>query len=353
MKKYILGIFLVFMLFLTACSGIDLSKLSDEELARISEQAVVCNDPYIRVGIECCLDNNDNSICDVDEGLIGEEPAQQQEEPEGECTDSDGGKNHDVKGYVQVLGSGRQEDSCTYHSDRDVHELYERYCDEDGNSKVEAFICPYKCAYGACIEEPDEQEQEEEQEPEIICTDSDGGKDYYVQGMVENTEYNRANWDSCNYDTIQNIDYVIEFYCDENANVRTDSIACPYKCREGACIEEPEPQDPCEDVDCFDTCDGNAITRKFDGICVEGDCLYETEECDYACEAGDCQEESLEYYCEWSWPQKVIYKDSKEVIHACDSISPYCNLYAAQEGRAECCEGKNQETDQYYGCIEP
>ncbi|MBT3835687.1 thioredoxin domain-containing protein [Candidatus Woesearchaeota archaeon] len=29
---------------------------------------VVCNDPYIQVGAECCLDKNSNNICDSDEG---------------------------------------------------------------------------------------------------------------------------------------------------------------------------------------------------------------------------------------------------------------------------------------------
>ncbi len=29
---------------------------------------VVCNDPYIQVGAECCLDKNSNKICDSDEG---------------------------------------------------------------------------------------------------------------------------------------------------------------------------------------------------------------------------------------------------------------------------------------------
>jgi len=28
---------------------------------------VTCDKPYIKVGTECCLDNNDNSICDKDE----------------------------------------------------------------------------------------------------------------------------------------------------------------------------------------------------------------------------------------------------------------------------------------------
>ena len=30
-------------------------------------QQVICNKPYIRFGKECCLDINDNSICDKDE----------------------------------------------------------------------------------------------------------------------------------------------------------------------------------------------------------------------------------------------------------------------------------------------
>jgi beta propeller repeat protein len=34
------------------------------------DEAVVCNPPYMRLGIECCLDQNNNTICDVDEGLI-------------------------------------------------------------------------------------------------------------------------------------------------------------------------------------------------------------------------------------------------------------------------------------------
>jgi len=33
----------------------------------------VCNDPYILVGVECCLDENGNNICDIDEDLE-EEP---------------------------------------------------------------------------------------------------------------------------------------------------------------------------------------------------------------------------------------------------------------------------------------
>ena len=46
---------------------------------------IICEPPYIRHGAECCLDANNNSICDVDEGLSGEEelekPADEEEIP--------------------------------------------------------------------------------------------------------------------------------------------------------------------------------------------------------------------------------------------------------------------------------
>ena len=32
-----------------------------------TQQEIVCNKPYIRVGADCCLDKDDNSICDKDE----------------------------------------------------------------------------------------------------------------------------------------------------------------------------------------------------------------------------------------------------------------------------------------------
>ncbi len=36
-------------------------------------QEVICNPPYMRYGIECCLDANNNTICDSDEEIIPEE----------------------------------------------------------------------------------------------------------------------------------------------------------------------------------------------------------------------------------------------------------------------------------------
>lgn len=67
MKKKSIGFTMLGTLFLAGCAGVDLTEVSDEDLARISEKAVVCNAPYIRVGIECCLDVDNNNICDRDE----------------------------------------------------------------------------------------------------------------------------------------------------------------------------------------------------------------------------------------------------------------------------------------------
>jgi len=52
MKKTILiGVLIITLLVISGCG----------------QQQITCNKPYILVGTECCLDQNDNSICDRDE----------------------------------------------------------------------------------------------------------------------------------------------------------------------------------------------------------------------------------------------------------------------------------------------
>lgn len=72
MRKTILLMILIASVFiLSACEGIDLSQLSDEDLARIADQAIVCNAPYMRFGLGCCLDEDNDSICDEGQGALG------------------------------------------------------------------------------------------------------------------------------------------------------------------------------------------------------------------------------------------------------------------------------------------
>ncbi len=68
MRKEILLTLIIFsIIVITACDKIDVSKLSDKDLERISKELIVCNKPYIRYASGCCLDKNDNGICDKDE----------------------------------------------------------------------------------------------------------------------------------------------------------------------------------------------------------------------------------------------------------------------------------------------
>lgn len=55
MKRLIPALLLIVVLLLSGCKG------------GVTGGAVVCNEPYILVGTDCCLDQNDNQICDKDE----------------------------------------------------------------------------------------------------------------------------------------------------------------------------------------------------------------------------------------------------------------------------------------------
>lgn len=68
MKLPLMILLLAGILLLSACENLDLSKVSQEDAAKIANATIVCNKPYIRFGSSCCLDQNENSVCDKDEG---------------------------------------------------------------------------------------------------------------------------------------------------------------------------------------------------------------------------------------------------------------------------------------------
>jgi len=61
-KELIIGILIISFILISGFNGC---------------QKVICNKPYIQVGTECCLDNNDNAICDKDESAMNQEAAEQ------------------------------------------------------------------------------------------------------------------------------------------------------------------------------------------------------------------------------------------------------------------------------------
>ena len=72
MKHIILSLLLLSLFTVVGCEGFDLSQVSDRDLERIADKAIVCEEPYMRFETGCCLDQNDNSICDNDEGIAEE-----------------------------------------------------------------------------------------------------------------------------------------------------------------------------------------------------------------------------------------------------------------------------------------
>ncbi len=61
------------------------------------------------------------------------------------CTDSDGGKNYDVKGTITLDNGDVKTDSCS-----DYKLLNEYYCNNNVGS-LETYNCPYQCSDGKCV----------------------------------------------------------------------------------------------------------------------------------------------------------------------------------------------------------
>jgi len=57
-------ILLIVVLFASGCTNLAKNEINE---CNESSREMVCKKPYILVGTSCCLDQNDNSICDTDE----------------------------------------------------------------------------------------------------------------------------------------------------------------------------------------------------------------------------------------------------------------------------------------------
>lgn len=90
--KFIIVLLLAGVLLMSGCTfdaGKIIGGASQEDVEKISGAVISCETPYIRHGAECCLDKDDNKICDVDEGTetppAEEEPAEVEPEPASDC----------------------------------------------------------------------------------------------------------------------------------------------------------------------------------------------------------------------------------------------------------------------------
>lgn len=112
------------------------------------------------------------------------------------------------------------------------------------------------------------------------CTDSDGGQNYEVKGVVSKGA--NSNTDICSAVTV-----LKEYFCSGNS-IKSISYTCPsdYKCSNGACVPSCVPatcsslgkecgtwSDKCNgNLDCGTCSGGNSCT-------VNGQCLQSTDTC--------------------------------------------------------------------------
>jgi len=139
------------------------------------------------------------------------------------CVDTDGGKNYFTKGTL-TNSSGTFDDKC---EGLTGDGLSEQYC--SGNISLTEYkscysLGNYYCSNGACV-----------LNQTATCTDTDGGKNYYVKGTLVN-----GNNTAVDYCSGANANGLIEFYCNGSSFIQDFLPSCTslgnYMCQNGACI---------------------------------------------------------------------------------------------------------------------
>ena len=201
--------------------------------------------------------------------------------------------------------------------------------------------CTYGCSGGYCLTNPGNQTNQ------TSCTDSDGGKDYYVKGTVTIPslkmddscvlsfwDASRNEWDykdvsfcpanSNNDPQVSREDRCLigELYCSSTSSIPIDNYYCPNGCKDGACLKEAPAVSCITNADCSSSysrfcneegsvCESGTFSECIEGVCVErggyGGCY---PICNNGCENAECIiEEYTPYSCN-SLIEEV--KDPKE-----------------------------------------
>ena len=146
------------------------------------------------------------------------------------CTDSDGGKNYNIKGET-CNEVDCKVDACTSMPVRD-NVVAEYYCEGNKRESLVGAFCDYKCEDGACIL------------AEPKCTDTDGGIDYSVKGKVITENIPAPEAYSEFEDYCIDSEKIVENYCGPGQGMweqfgevaKADIYNCPNGCSDGACI---------------------------------------------------------------------------------------------------------------------
>ncbi|MBU3912457.1 MAG: hypothetical protein KKE50_00030 [Nanoarchaeota archaeon] len=239
-----------------------------------------------------------------------------------DCTDSDNGRNYNVKGtfsgmlnYSGTLIHLTNTDSCVTSLEASgdntdsSNYLGEGYC-ENNELKVERITCPNGCVNGACVENNPVQN--------VTCTDSDDGNKIYSKGTISGTFYTGESFEgtdlcrdisapndasqrvsSCSGEYCVLDEYFCKFMPDSQYHVYLQDVSCPNGCSDGACIVDK----PVQNITCTDSDNGRNYNIKgtFSGM-YNGAPLTNTDSCVTSLEASGDNTDSSNYlgegYCE-------------------------------------------------------
>lgn len=146
MRKIILVLMVLSLFLFTGCENFDIGNLSDEDLERIAEKAIVCEKPYIRHASACCLDTDDNKICDADERELTDD----EESEEKEINEK---KKIEKKEKTEVKSEEKHEEKDDDGKDDDDEKYYDYDCDNeidlegevDDDEEIYLKWTPYRC----------------------------------------------------------------------------------------------------------------------------------------------------------------------------------------------------------------
>ena len=269
---------------------------SDYCIDSLNGNEVSSSDLYLKEGF--CENENlriytHNCPNGCEDGVCLPEPAKE----EITCSETDGGRDYDTRGVTTGTRFGSPQTVWTDNCPTSVI-LSEYYCSENMVEAV-SYTCSNGCKDGACLPESAGEEAEEE----IMCTDSDGGKNYYVKGTVNIG----PNTDKC-----VDSSTLSEKFCTPEGFVAATVYTCPNGCKDGACL-------PCTDSDngknfyvkgefsgrwdnefitksdyCIDSLNGNEVSSSDlylkEGFCENENLRIYTHNCPYGCNNGKCLE---------------------------------------------------------------
>ena len=162
----------------------------------------------------------------------------------------------------------------------------------------------------------------------VVCTDTDGGKDYYVRGkatgLYRDEKVTGSIWGedatNCSMREDQSLNYSIfydccsspgsnqlnESYCDENGIMQSTGYQCPNGCENGVCIKE-------EETACTDSDNGDIYTK---GYCED---YRHTNDGWDMCSDGVYQGGLLEYICTDSYLGNVCGTKHHSCPNSCEN----------------------------------